>query len=233
MPNMKSLEELSSPAERGERLRVLRNMSGLTIHELADKYDVGASTIKYWECAKSEGLSPKGAKKFIEAMANEGIYCSYMWLMHGVGIHPQYIDKRYGDTKKQQNPMNTSLEEERAIYREMDLFLKETDNSVTLAVYDDSMEPFYFLGDTVGGNRLFDKDIHKALDRDCLVETEDHQILCRRFTLGNEIDRYTLCCLNHRTTVYPPNMYNIKIVSVAPISRIWRRFGSSIKQPNV
>ena len=226
---MKKLEELASPAERGNRLRILRNMSGLTIHELADKYGVGASTIKYWECAKSEGLSPKGAKKFIEAMAGEGIYCSYMWLMHGVGIHPQYIDRRYGNSKKQQNPMGTSLEEEMAIYREMDTFLKETDNAVTLAIYDDSMEPFYLLGDTVGGNRLFGEDIVKAFDKDCLIETEDHQVLCRRFTVGHEAEHYTLYCMNPRTTVYPPNMYDVKIISVAPISRIWRRFGSAKK----
>lgn len=226
---MRTLEVLASPIERGNRLRVLRNMSGLTIHELAAKYGVGASTIKYWECAKSEGLSPKGAKKFIEAMANEGIYCSYMWLMHGVGIHPQYVDKRYGNSKKQINPMNVSLEEEMAIYREMDIFLKETDNAITLAIYDDSMEPFYFLGDTVGGNRLFGDDIIKAFDRDCIIETEDRQVLCRRFTIGNEEERYTLCCLNPKTAVSPPNIYNSKIVSVAPISRVWKRFSSAKK----
>jgi len=220
------LKELSSPANRGNRLRVLRNMSGLTIHELAKKHRVGASTIKYWECAKSEGLSPKGAKKFIEAISKESIYCSYMWLMHGIGMHPQYVDTRYGNAKKQQKALNTTLEEEMAIYREMDVFLKETTNAITLTVYDDTMEPFYYLGDTVGGNNLFGDDIVRAIDKDCIIETEDHQVLCRRLTYGSELNCYTLCCLNPKATVYPPNMYDVKIVSAAPISRLWKRLGS-------
>jgi len=219
------LSYLSSPAERGKRIRILRNMTDLTIQEFANKHGVGASTIKYWECAKSEGLSPKGAKKLVEAMLKEGIYCTYMWLMHGVGIHPQFVDSRYGNSKKQINPMHSSLEDEVAIHNEMDVFLKSAANAVTLMVFEDGMEPYYCIGDAIGGNRLLGKEIELALGKDCIVETEDKQIICRRLVKGNEMNKYTLCCTNPHTTFYPLNLYDINIVSVAPISRLWRRFG--------
>ena len=84
-----------SAKERGKRLRLIRKMSSLTLDELSSKYNLGISTIKYWECAKSQGLSSKGAKKIVTAMQNEGIQCSYMWLMYGVGLPPQFIDVRF------------------------------------------------------------------------------------------------------------------------------------------
>lgn len=221
------LSYLSSPAERGKRIRILRNMTDLTIQEFANKHGIGASTIKYWECAKSEGLSPKGAKKLVEAMLQEGIYCTYMWLMHGVGIHPQFIDARYGTSKKQVDPMHSSLDAEIAIRNEMDVFLKGSANAVTLTVFEDGMEPYYCIGDAIGGSRLTGNDINFALGRDCIIETEDKQIICRRLVKGNELHKYTLCCVNPFTTFYPLNLYDVNILSAAPISRLWRRFGKN------
>ena len=88
----------SSAKERGKRLRLVRKMSGLTLNDLSTKYDFGASTIKYWECAKCNGLSAKGAKKIIAAIQNEGVQCSFMWLMYGIGSPPQFIDIRYNNS---------------------------------------------------------------------------------------------------------------------------------------
>jgi HTH-type transcriptional regulator, cell division transcriptional repressor len=216
---------LSTPKARGQRLKTLRHMCGLTIHQLAAKYGIGASTIKYWESARSEGLSEKGATKIIKAMQEEGIYCTYMWLMHGVGIHPQIYDVRYGASKKQASAMNSSLEEEIAISNEIALFLKEVPNAITLVVFDDAMEPIYSIGDTIGGGRLVGEDIAKAIGRDCIIETDKKEILCRRLSRGNSLDTYNLSSINPQTTCYPPNIYDVKVVSASPIIRVWKRMG--------
>lgn len=218
---------LATPAKRGERVRVLRNMCGLTIHELAKKHSIGASTIKYWESAKSEGLSSKGAKKLVDAMLKEGIYCTYMWLMSGVGMHPQMIDVSYGDAVTEKlSAMHGTFEEETAIHNEVDMFLQNTPGAISLIAFDDTMTPYYCNGDTVGGNRLAGEDIVKAVGKHCIVETEDRQILCRKIIAGTVPGTYTLCCINPQTNVCPPNIYDIKITSAAPIVRIWKRTGA-------
>ena len=214
---------LDSPRERGERLRILRKMSGLTIHKLAEKYGVGSSTIKYWECGRDKGLSAKGARKIIESMRQEGVYCTFMWLMHGVGMHPQIIDVRQSASTKQVAAMNTTLEEETAISQEIHLFCSKTANAVTLVIYDDGMEPLYTIGDTIGGNRLPMSEVAKAIGKNCIIETEDKQVICRRLARGNTPDAFILCSVNPQTTSLPPNLYDVKIISVAPISRVWKR----------
>ncbi len=221
------IDERSLPIERGKRLKVLRNMSGLTIQELSEMYGIGASTIKYWESARSEGLSGKGAKKIIEAMLDRKVYCTYMWLMHGVGIHPQILDVQLGNAQKQIEAMNSTFEEEIAIANEMDAFLKASTDAITLVIFEDAMEPLYSIGNTIGGVRLYDNDISYAIGKDCIVETSTGEILCRRIGAGNELDTYHLCALNNQTNVYPPNLYDVKLKSVAPIARVWKRIGNS------
>jgi hypothetical protein len=66
-----------------------------------------------------------------------------------------------------------------------------------------------------------------AIGKDCIIETENGEILCRRIGNGNELSSYHLCALNNLTSVYPPNLYDVKIKSVAPISRVWKRIGIS------
>lgn len=220
---LRTIEDLSTPEARGNRLRILRNMSGFTINELSEKYGIGTSTIKYWETAKQEGLSLKGAKKIISSLAKEGIYCSFSWLMYGVGIYPQYINSAFGEREEYKDLISMSKEDEIAIYKEIELFIKETSNSVTLTVYDNAMEPFFSFGDTVGGNRLFGKEMDFALGKNCIIETVEHQILCRKFEQGNEKNTYTLSALNSKTSASPPNIFDKEVISVAPISRIWLR----------
>jgi len=223
MSNAISSSELDTPRARGDRLRILRKMSGLTIHKLAAKYGVGSSTIKYWECGRDKGLSAKGARKIIEALRQEGVYCTFMWLMHGVGMHPQIVDMQQSASAKQVAAMNTTLEDETAITNEIALFCSGTPNAVTLVIYDDSLEPFYVIGDTVGGNRFTGAGIERAIGKNCIIETEDRQVVCRKLMRGNVPETFTLCSLNPQTTALPPNFYDVKILSAAPIIRVWKR----------
>jgi HTH-type transcriptional regulator, cell division transcriptional repressor len=211
----------STPKSRGQRLRFLRKMSGLTLHKLAKKYDMGMSTIKYWECAINQGLSAKGAKKIVNAMHQEGIQCSFMWLMHGVGLAPQIIDVRYNNPEFSRKEL--SLPEEISIAHEIALFCEKIIDAVTLAVYDDGMEPLFSVGDNVGGKRLFGENIVNAIGKNCIVETEENQILCRRISQGTNSGLFNLYCTNPHTAISPPNLYDVKLLSVAPVTRLWKR----------
>jgi HTH-type transcriptional regulator, cell division transcriptional repressor len=214
----------STPKSRGQRLRFLRKMSGLTLQKLAQKYDIGMSTIKYWECAVNEGLSAKGAKKIISAMQKEGIQCSFMWLMHGVGTLPHILDVRCAShTPPPIDDNDSSLIEEISVANEIEFFCNKIADAVTLAVFDDGMHPHYAHGDNVGGKRLYGENINSALGKHCIVETEDNQIFCRKVAPGSEPGKYNVYCVNPNTSVNPPNLYDVKLVSVAPISRVWKK----------
>lgn len=214
----------SSAKERGKRLRLVRKMSGLTLDKLSTKYNFGISTIKYWECAKNQGLSSKGAKKIVAAMQSEGVQCSYMWLMHGVGLPPLFLDIHYH--QKIENVTNidqTVYEEEKSIEHEIKLFCEKIADAITLTIFDDGMEPFYSVNDGVGGKRLYGKDLVNVVGKDCIIETDDNQILCRRVVQGSSAESFNLCCINPNTFANPPHLYGVKLLSAAPISRIWRR----------
>ena len=214
----------SSIKERGRRLRLVRKMSGLTLDELSSKYSLGISTIKYWECAKNHGLSSKGAKKVITAMQKEGVQCSYMWLMHGIGLPPLFIDvHRNKGAKNMDIVEHSSYEEEKAIEDEIALFCEKISSAIALTIFDDGMEPFYSVSDGVGGRRLYGEDLIKAVGKDCIVETTDHQLMCRRVARGNEPDNFNLYCINPNTLANPPHLYGVKLLSAAPVSRVWRR----------
>lgn len=220
----------SSAKERGKRLRLVRKMSCLTLNDLSTKYDFGASTIKYWECAKCNGLSAKGAKKIIGAIQNEGVQCSFMWLMYGIGSPPQFIDIRYNTSSNADSSDKdigfidqATYDEELAIECEMNLFCEKIAQAITLTVLDDGMAPFYSMGDSVGGKRLYGDNLVKAIGKDCIVETVDNQVLCRRIAKGSGPDTFNLCCTNPNTLANPPHLYDVNLLSVAPISRIWRR----------
>lgn len=217
----------SSFKERGRRLRILRKMSGLTLEELSSKYNFGVSTIKYWECAKNNGLSSKGAKKIILAMQREGIYCSYMWLIYGVGLPPQFLDVHYYRGAKVSNEIEeikqSAYEDEKSIEHEIAGFCKNIPNAIALTIFDDGMEPLYSIGDSIGGRRLYHDDLTKTVDKNCVVETADHQLLCRRVAQGGDPGNFNLYCINPSTLSNPPHLYEVKLLSAAPISRVWKR----------
>lgn len=221
---MNNKEQQCSSKMRGKRLRLIRKMSNLNLNDLADKYNFGISTIKYWECGKNQGLSSKGAKKIIKAMQSEGVQCSYAWLMDGIGLPPQFVDICLSNKAKQSDLSDSNIyEEEISIDQEIALFCKSISNAITLNIIDDGMEPIYCYNHSVGGKRVYDQDLCSVINKDCIVETEDNQILCRRIAQGNSKDSFNLYCINFNTRANPPNMYNIKLLSAAPISRIWKR----------
>lgn len=218
-------EQQDTPKERGKRLRLVRKMAGLTLKELAKKYDLGISTIKYWECAINKGLSSKGAKKFIAAMQQQGIQCSHIWLMHGVGLPPYFFNINSNNKITEALSFDQiTVEEEESINCEISLFCNKISAAITSTIFDDGMEPFYSIGDTVGGRNFSGENLINAIGKNCLVETINHQLLCRRVSQGNSPDTFNLSCVNPNTTANTPNLYEVKLLSAAPITRMWRRF---------
>jgi transcriptional regulator with XRE-family HTH domain len=208
--------------ERGERLKLLRQMSGYSRKQFGENIEYSGAAIQSWEEGYS-GLTPKGALRVINLMKSLQIQCDFDWLMEGKGSYPQFV------AAIQNNPSatvttETEANEEKLIHSELDLFYRFPD-SVTLNLLDNSMEPFYKIGDTVGGIRCADIDqIEKLMHQNCIVQTSNGELLCRQLKPGLSANHFNLIVLNQNTPI--PSTYNISLQWAAGIIRLWRRKNS-------
>ena len=216
----------------GERLRRARILSGVsTRREFEEKHAISANTLQGWEQGKNP-LSEKGARRVIEAFKKEGLLCSLEWLIHGHGMPPRPYEMVNAGLRQElhndANLMDFNLREEQAIYNEIQLFRQQNMNSIVLSISDDSMEPYYSIGDYIGGCQISDSSITDYLHTVCIIELENNLILPRYIQSGKQQGVFTASCTNPRTAATPLNLYNVKIISAAPI--IWhRRKISSLK----
>ena len=210
----------------GDRLRRARILAGIaTRREFEKKYQISANTLQGWEQGKNP-LSKKGAKRIIEALKIEGLICSLEWLMHGTGVPPRPFEmsntKLETSTDMENFFSQISLQEEQAIYQELQTFKTHNPNTIIITVYDDTMEPHYRSGDYIAGVRLTRaEDIQQYLGQPCIVELADHTIVPRYIHADSENGTYTLSCTNFQSKNPPLNIFNARILSAAPI--LWHR----------
>jgi transcriptional regulator with XRE-family HTH domain len=220
---MAKIMDTQDALAKGERLKRLRKMSGLTIEEFADRYGLGRSTIKFWETGKWMGLSEKGARIVIEAMRLEGIQCSVSWLLNGFGPPPKILDIFCGQIKRKANYKDVVLGEiPCSLDQEVNMFKDSMGNAVTLTLADASMEPFFLSGEIVGGKRVNPEEINKLVGKVCIVETEDNKLLCRKIGEGKDPFRFNLYALNPEDNTLPI-VANTRLLSAAPVTRVWQR----------
>ena len=208
----------------GERLRRARILAGIsTRREFQEKYHISANTLQGWEQGKNP-LSKKGAKRIVEALKNEGLICSLEWLINGQGVPPRAFEK--GEVLNEADLGNMlsqmHLQEEQAIYQELQAFKLNNPNAIIISLSDDAMEPQFRAGDYVAGVRFTKpEDIEKYLGEPCIVELADHTILVRHLHCNDNTDNYTLSCTNFRSKQAPLLITQVKIISAAPI--LWHR----------
>lgn len=84
------------------------------------------------------------------------------------------------------------------------------------------MSPLYSIGDIVSRIRLTNTDIVNAINKNCIIETENNRFICRKLMHQDNSNFFVLCAINPETVIRPANLYCLKIISAAPIIRIWR-----------
>jgi transcriptional regulator with XRE-family HTH domain len=202
----------SSFAARGNRLIRIRKLMGLTREDFHEKYGISSGTLRGWEEARLTGLSEKNVTRLMPVLEGENIQCSIGWLLHGEGSSPLVLDKA---AKKNSSEQKTALAEE------IDVFCKHHLQAVYIQVADDGMEPYYYEGDYVAGERLYQKDMHTAIGQHCIVETQQGEVLLCTLRAGTEKNKYTLQCVNLDPKLRNPILYNVELLSAAPV--IWYR----------
>lgn len=219
------MSAVKTPSTSGERLRRARILAGIaTRREFEENHRISANTLQGWEQGKNP-LSKKGAQRITEALKQEGLICTVEWLLHGSGMPPQTFETGNAGTRWRQpveQPLSESnLREEGAIYQEVQVFKNQHPNAILLSIMDDAMEPFFSAGDQIAGVRVPNEDIPNYVGTLCIIELENNLILPRQLHASNQPGRYTVSCTNPKAATAPLNVYDVRVVSAAPI--IWHR----------
>ncbi|MDQ8039383.1 MAG: helix-turn-helix transcriptional regulator [Rickettsiella sp.] len=214
--------------ERARRLRFLRKMARLSMKEFAEHCNLGLTTINYWEQGYSS-ITERGAKKVSEAMRGEGIECSSIWLLSGLGAPPKITDpsKLSKINYYAFDPSAQTIQEENSSYlnekfkKELELFQTIHPENLVYCINDDGMVPLYCKGDMVAGKKLTGEDMQLANSIDCIVEIEKNKFV-RRVRIGHSTNGFDLYVINSEASLEFPPLRNVKINSLAPIMRIWK-----------
>ena len=211
-----SAEELA----RAKRVASLRQLTGLSRRAFAERYGVAPGTLQHWENGVPT-ISQQGAKRLIKALASGGIHCGLEWLIYGIGNPPQLPHAlSVGHPQQPRSTLSNDLET-RFVAEELALFQSHYAGAIEMVVADDGMLPAYRVGDVIAGIRHYQHDIERLIGLDCIVFTESSDLLLRQVRRSHIQGYYNLACLNPNTTVAKPTLYDIKLVSAAPV--MWLR----------
>ncbi len=191
----------------GGRIKLARSMLGLSRKDLEDLFHISSNTLQAWESDRVS-LTDKGAKKLNEAFIKSGLLCTETWLLSGTGVEPIIL--------KNTNALPNEINEEMCILREIEAFKAINPSPIIVIVNDDGMEPFYYLGDIVGGNKIDLSNYDQLVGRNCIIETYQGDTLIRRLLKGGKDGLYNLACIN-LSTYQQPIIQDIKPRFIAKI----------------
>ena len=211
---------------RAKRLKSLREMTGLSRNDFHKRYGIPRGTLQNWESARFGGLTMKGAKNIIKAFNAEGINCEIDWLLHGTGKSPKFSEHSQGirnSELKKHNEVNEHIfeAETNIITKEILLFRQNHANSIDIVVADDGMQPLWNPGDYIAGVKRFQNEIKDTVGKYCIVQTQEHGNLFRKVMAGEDDNLYNLSVINYKTKIKKPVLYNVNVISSAPV--IWTR----------
>jgi transcriptional regulator with XRE-family HTH domain len=220
--------------KRGERLRIVRKITGMVTEPFSKLCGVGRTTISSWEQGINS-LTERGAAKVVRGVHEKGIRCTPLWLLHGVGDPPKIVDQDKLlelDYHRLVPQIPIHLAEgmpsykQTEIEKEVELFKTTYSAQLIYRIQDYTMHPLYLPGDWVGGSSLSAEALDLAHDMDCIVQLKNGSLLVRRVKVESlGAVKLSLYGMNAETSVeHPPLRYLTasQITALAPIIRIWR-----------
>lgn len=221
--------------ERGKRLRFVRTIAGMTVKVFARQCGVGLTTVNYWENGVNR-LTERGAQKVVRAMQDEGIACTTLWLLQGIGELPRISDQtklsRLNYNSVVLPTLRFAVHEEPHIYsethlrEEMKLFKNLHTSHLVCAIRDYDMSPVYQPGDWVGGPTLSSEVFELAHGKNCIVQFKEGNVLVRRVRVeGVQANKLSFYVINAEYSLKYPPIYQVStevVTALAPVMRVWR-----------
>jgi transcriptional regulator with XRE-family HTH domain len=210
-----------SPIERGKRLKYLRELTELSREKFAKIAGCGKSTLQFWEEGKANGFPEEQAEHFISLFKKAGIVCSIDWLLSNIGMTPILAK----DFVNRDQPAQENLLINDKVIKEAEAFHIRHEKAISLIMADDSMLPFYYPGDLIGGQKHYGEGINALLHQRCIIELPNAELVCRILKSSSKNDRYDLIGTNISSTAKNFIYFEVKVLSAASV--IWHYHPSS------
>ncbi len=195
------------------RVRYLRNLTGLDRPEAAARHHIAVSSFEKWENGRSNPTG-RSLTRVIDMALAHSIECTPEWILHGEGSPPKIISP--SSLKENRTSVGNTAEE---TLRDLQYFKTAYPEGLTLMVSDDAMADHYTQGDFVGGVPVDLDNLKQYLDYACIVQTSDGKIRLRR--IGYQNGSWFLHGTNTRHKGSPYLEKDVMIIRVAPV--FWHR----------
>ena len=220
------LENDTSAAAVGKRLRYVRKLTDLSREELAKLADVSQTSISYWEHADDESskMTLRSMAKVLNALRERGVECTERWLRSGTGASPRYI----GDSNHAQ-PANDRITIDKTalsaqlianISEEIKRFTSISDLAVIIKMDTNCMYPALKQGDIAGGIWQFSPALE--VENICIIELGG-KLQIRRVIPTSKSGLFHIAFLSYDTNQTEPfELKDIVLEKIAPVIRVWR-----------
>ncbi len=204
----------------GNRIKSVRMLAGYNRKEFSEKTGISAATLRIWENPFSDrqGITENGVVRLMQALKACGVLCSKDWLINGLGPGPSLIMDR--SSILSQALQDITWGEEESIFKDIQSFKANNINPVVTMITDDSMTPFYFYGDYVGGSKKNGANIHQFVGSHCIVELQ-HTTVIRGVNQCLTNNKYILSTPNINQSITSQIIYDPEIITIAKI--VWHR----------
>ncbi len=217
------LENDTSAAAVGKRLRQVRKLANLSREELAELAEVGKTSISYWEHATNESsqMTPRSMAKIIHALMKKEVECTERWLRTGTGSAPRHINK--SPLLNTSNTLaKTSLSDQLTanLSEEIQRFTSLSDLAVITKVDTNGMSPALEKGDVVGG--IWQPSLTMETEKICIIEIQQ-KLQVRRVKPDHNSGLLQVAFLTYDSNQSEPfEIREVSVEKVAPIIRVWR-----------
>ena len=212
---MSVISSPESKTARSKRLMCLRGMVKMSRREFCEKYDLSPGTLQNWEKARFGGLTEKGALRMIEHFKQEGVYCSFKWLMYGEGEEARFVER--GGVVSDQ-PDKSYISRRTSFQSDLSAMQALHPNSVGMSIIDDAMAPLLEKGSYILGNKNYSDDaIKRCVNQVCIVETTDGIKFTRLLKSSHKEGKYNLYVYNALTTAHPATLLEVELQMAAPV----------------
>jgi len=204
--------------ERGKRIKLARYLANLTRKDMLENYNINPNTIHAWEKGVN-CLTEENAQKLVEAFHTKGLVISKEWLLHG-------DDPRLGlsiatQTDAQAIADVLSIRRDLKIFEEMDYFRQNNPHAISTMVTDESLLPFFYSGDYVGGIQIFAKELKSLIGEFCIISSDSSDVFIRKIFQHKQGNIFTIGGINPLAKLIGPDYFDCAIQSAAPITRHW------------
>ncbi|MBN8828989.1 MAG: S24/S26 family peptidase [Sphingobacteriia bacterium] len=199
----------------GDRITYLRDFFlNLNRQEFSKRFNISYRNLTKWE-SNNFNISDVSLKHLTSIFQANNIIVTEEWIKSGKGDIPKILKIGKPENSENSVKFNDSI---KALYEAKEFESKYSDTIVTM-VSSDAMMPFYQSGDYVGGVKYFFPNIYDAVNKDCIIVTEDGLKVFRRLVLSKD-NKFRLLALNINCQV-EPIIFEPQIKIAAPI--IWHR----------